>query len=222
MLVPILDEVIAEAAEAGHAPGVHRHGASRPAERDGARARASRTSRSSRSSRIRSASALADRRRAVERRRQVPPRRVAGDRRRRSASNLRRVDAAEPEPSRGDRSGARGHGARGRHRRAQARRADVRSGRRAADPDSRRRGVPGPGRRRRDAEPAPARRLHDRRHDPHHRQQSDRLHDRLRRLVQHALCERPGARLQDPDRPRQRRRSGSVRRRGAARVRLPR
>ena len=34
--------------------------------------------------------------------------------------------------------------------------------------------------------------------------------------------ERPGARLQDPDRPRQRRRSGSLRRGGAAGVRLPR
>ena len=43
-----------------------------------------------------------------------------------------------------------------------------------------------------------------------------------RRLVQHALCERPGARIQDSDRPRQRGRSGGVRRRRAARVRVPR
>ena len=39
MLVPILDEVVAEAAEAGHAAGVHRHGASRAPERHGTRAR---------------------------------------------------------------------------------------------------------------------------------------------------------------------------------------
>ncbi len=46
---------------------------------------------------------------------------------------------------------------------------------------------PGPGRRRRDAEPAPAARLHDRRHDPHHREQPDRLHDR-RRTSRTARC----------------------------------
>ena len=38
MLVPILDEVIGEAAEAGHRPHAHRHGAPRPPQRDGARA----------------------------------------------------------------------------------------------------------------------------------------------------------------------------------------
>ena len=69
---------------------------------------------------------------------------------------------------------------------------------------------------------SPARRLHDRRHDPHHREQPARLHDRSGRVVQHALRERPGARLQDPDRPRQRRRSGGVHRGGAAGVRVPR
>ena len=45
-----------------------------------------------------------------------------------------------------------------------------------ADPDSRRRGVPRPGRRRRDAEPGAAARLQHRRHDPHHRQQPARVH----------------------------------------------
>ena len=58
-----------------------------------------------------------DRRRAVERRRQVPPRRVAHGRGRRGRRS-RRLDAAESEPSRGDRSGARRHGARRRHGRA--------------------------------------------------------------------------------------------------------
>ena len=42
------------------------------------------------------------------------------------------------------------------------------------------------------------------------------------RVVQHRLRERPGARLQDPDRPRQRRRSGGVPRGGAAGVRVSR
>ena len=90
------------------------------------------------------------------------------------------------------------------------------------DPDSRRRGVSGPGRRRRDAEPEPAARLQHRRHDPHHRQQPAGVHDRVRGRLQHLVRERPGARLQDPDRPRQRRRSGGVRRSGAAGDRVPR
>ncbi len=42
------------------------------------------------------------------------------------------------------------------------------------------------------------------------------LHDRSRRIVQHQLCQRAGARLQDPDHARQRRRSGRVHRSGAA------
>ena len=60
------------------------------------------------------------------------------------------------------------------------------------------------------------RRLRHRRHDSHHRQQPARVHGHARRVVQHQLRERPGARLQDPDRPRERRRSGrrASRRRG--------
>ena len=176
MLVPILDEVISEAAEAGLRQAfigmAHRgrlnvmaHVLGKPYEQILAEFKDP----------IRHA--LADRGRAVERRRQVPPGRVARDHGRRRG-RPRRVDAAESEPPRGDRSGARRHGARGRHGREPARRAGVRSGRGAADPDSRRRRVSGPGRRRRDAQPAPARRLLDRRHDPHHREQPDRLHDR--------------------------------------------
>ena len=57
-----------------------------------------------------------------------------------------------------------------------ARRADRRQGQGAGDPDSRRRGVPRPGRRRRDAQPVAARRLRRRRHHPHHRQQPARVH----------------------------------------------
>ena len=81
----------------------------------------------------------------------------------------------------------RGHGARGRHRSpTQPGAPAFDPTRSAADPDPRRRGVPGPGRRRRDAEPARLAGLHDRRHDPHHRQQPARVHGRSRRLVQHA------------------------------------
>ena len=135
----------------------------------------------------------------------------------------RRLDAAEPEPPRSGRSDRRGHGARGRDDRSDMPgRADVRSDAQRADPDSRRRGVPGPGHRRRDAEPEPAARLRHRRHDPHHRQQPARVHDRSRGRVQHVVRERPRARIQDSDRPRQRRRSGSVRRGGAAGDRLSR
>ena len=42
------------------------------------------------------------------------------------------------------------------------------------------------------------------------------LHHRSRRVVQHQLRQRAGARLQDPDHPRQRRRSGRLHRSGAA------
>ena len=60
------------------------------------------------------------------------------------------------------------------------------------------------------------------RHDPHHRQQPARVHHRAGRRVQHVVCERPRARVQDPDRARQRRRPGSVRRGGAAGGGVPR
>ena len=138
------------------------------------------------------------------------------------AHGPRRVDAAEPEPPRSGRSDRRGDGARGRHRRRRAGRAGVRPDAQPADPDPRRRRVPGPGRGGRDAEPQPAARLPDRRHDSHHRQQPAGVHDRAGGRVQHLVRERPGARVQDSDRPRQRRRSGSLRRSGAARDRVSR
>ena len=57
----------------------------------------------------------------------------------------------------------------------------------AGDPDPRRRRLPRPGHRRRDAEPLAAARLLGRRHDPHHRQQPDRLHDQPERLPLHPV-----------------------------------
>ena len=89
-------------------------------------------------------------------------------------------------------------------------RAGVRRRRHAADPDSRRRGVPRSGHRRRDAEPVAPRRLRHRRHDSHHREQPARVHRDARRVLQHQLRERARARVQDPDRARQRRRSGRL------------
>ena len=68
------------------------------------------------------------------------------------------LDAAQPEPPRGRRPGPGRHGARRRHRRSigpGAPRLHTAAG--ARHPDSRRRRVPGPGRRRRDAEPVAAR-----------------------------------------------------------------
>ncbi len=146
-----------------------------------------------------------DRRGDVERRRQVPPRCVAGAGGRRSGRDGD-LDAAESESSGGDRPGARRHGPGGRHRRGAAGAAGLRSRSGPADSDPRRCGVPGAGRRGRDAESPSAARLHDGRHDSYHRQQSDRLHDRAGGRREHALCERARPRVQDPDLPRQRRR----------------
>jgi 2-oxoglutarate dehydrogenase E1 component len=75
----------------------------------------------------------------------------------------------------------------------------------ATTADPRRRCIPRPGHRCRDAQSVAARRLRRRRHHPHHRQQPARVHYRSGRVVQHQLRERPGARFQDPDHARQRR-----------------
>ena len=205
----------------GDAPGVHRHGASRPAERDGARAgQAVRAD----PRRVQGSGAelARDRGRAVERRRQVPPRRVAHGRRRRKrsrwSSRCRPIRATSRRSMPCSKGMARAAG----HRGESSRPARVQSRCRAADPDSRRRRVLRPGRRGRDAEPAPAGRVHDGRHDSHHRQQPDRVHDGAARCLQHALRERAGARVQDSDRARQRRRSGGVCGGRAAGVRVSR
>ena len=138
----------------------------------------------------------------LDRRREVPRRRAAPGGRRHAG-----VDGAQSEPSRVRQSGHRGHGARRGHRRRQAGQARVRCRPHAAGPHPRRLGLPRPGHRRRDAEPVAPGRLHHRRHDPHHRQQPARVHRRAGRVLLDLVRERPGARLQDPDRPRQRRRS---------------
>ena len=82
---------------------------------------------------------------------------------------------------------------------------------------ARRRRVPGPGRRRRDAEPAVAPRLLDRRHDPHHHRQPGGLHHRPGGGSLDAVRGRPREGLQLPDHPRERRRRRGVHVRDAAR-----
>ena len=89
------------------------------------------------------------------------------------------------------------------------------------DPHPRRRGLPRPGHRRRDAQPPGARRLRDRRHAPHRREQPGRLHDRPGRGPLDPLLERPGQGLRRADRPRERRRSRGGDRGDPARDGLP-
>ena len=148
------------------------------------------------------------------RRRQVPlrPRRRLQDARR---LGDRRAALSEPEPPR-----VRGPGG---HRR-RARLADQPPGRaprarpdgRGPGPAPRRRGLPGPGRGRRDAQPPVAEGLRDRRHGPHHPEQPDRLHHRSGGGSLHPLRRRHGEGLQRPDHPRQRRRPRGLRRRPSA------
>ena len=108
-----------------HPADPDRHGAPRPPERDGARAeQAVRADpRRVQGSRL----AQLPRGHGVDRRRQVPRRRAPRDQGRRGDGS-RRVDAAQPEPPRGGRSGRRGHGARGGHERrtVPARRGSIR------------------------------------------------------------------------------------------------
>jgi 2-oxoglutarate dehydrogenase E1 component len=66
---------------------------------------------------------------------------------------------------------------------------------------------PGSGDRGRDAQPATAARLSRRRHHSSHRQQPGRLHHLAMGRAQHALRQRPGQGVQSAHRPRQRRRS---------------
>ena len=138
-----------------------------------------------------------------------------------SGHTLKVTLAQQPEPPRVRRPGRRGPHAR-RPDRPPRLGGEARPERRAADPDPRRRRLPGRGSRRRDAEPPGARGLHDRRHDPHHRQQPDRLHDRARGVALDALRLRPRKGLRRPDRARQRRRPGGLHRRRAAGDGLPR
>ena len=88
---------------------------------------------------------------------------------------------------------------------------------RARRPPARRRGVRGPGRRRRDVQPPPPRGLLDRRHAPPDHEQPGRFHDRPGRGPLDAVLVRPRERLRRADRARQRRRPGGVDRRGPPR-----
>ncbi len=169
--------------------------------------------------------------RGRRRRRQVPPRRtlLAGDRRGRArgrrgargAAPHRHLAAAQPlaprvrEPRR-ERPRARAADRPGAQRRA------GRHEPRARDLDPRRRGLPRPGRRGRDAQPAVARRLPRRRHAARDREQPGRLHDGRARLALDALLVRPRQGLRHPDHPRQRRRRRRLPQRGAPRDGVPR
>ena len=73
-------------------------------------------------------------------------------------------------------------------------------------PAARRRRLPRPGGRRRDAQPAGAEGLLDRRHDPRHPEQPGGLHHRPRGRPLDPLRGRHGEGVQHPDHPRQRRR----------------
>ena len=81
-----------------------------------------------------------------------------------------------------------------------------------ADDDARRRRVRRPGCGGRDAEPGAAARVPHRRHDPHHRQQPDRLHHIAFRFQVIGVLHRRREDDRRADLPRQRRRSGSRRR----------
>ncbi len=158
----------------------------------------------------------------LDRRREVPRRRPGARARGRLGARGRDLDAAQPEPPGVREPGGRRHGARRLHRHVGARLAGRGQGHHAAGADSRRRRLPRPGHRRRDAEPVAPAPLRRRRHGPHHRQQPDRLHGDGAAELLDVVRQRPGARLQDPDLPRQRRRPGSLHRGRAAHGGVPR
>ena len=93
---------------------------------------------------------------------------------------------------------------------------------RGPGPAARRRGVPGPGRRRRNAQPAGAARLQHRRHRPHHPGQPGGLHHRSRGRPLDPVRRRPRQGFQRADHPRQRRRRRGLHVGGAAGDGLPR
>ena len=149
------------------------------------------------------------------RRREVPPRR-RGHLRVRQRGPDQGLRGGQPLAPRGGRPGARGHRARQAGRAGQGHRLP-----RAAAAHPRRRGVRGPGRGRRDAQPLPAPRLPHRRHDPPRRQQPGRLHHLPRLLALLALLHRRGADGAGADLPRQRRRPRGVHPGGPAVLRVP-
>ena len=118
----------------------------------------------------------------------------------------------EPEPPRVRRPG--GHRRRPRRPdRALGPEAAPQPARRGAGAAARRRRLPRPGRGRRDAQPAVARRLLDRRHDPPDHRQPGRLHHRPPGGPLDPVRRRHGEGLQLPDHPRQRRRRRGLHRR---------
>ena len=214
-----------------HRGGRRRHGAPRPAER--ARARAAPQLlvdhvRVRGPPRRRHPRGAAGRRRG---RRQVPPRRalVARHRRRRArgrrgarrAAAHRHLAAAEPLAPRVREPGRQRPRARAADRPGAQRRA-LRHEPRDRDLDPRRRGLPRPGRRGRDAQPAVALGLPRRRHAARDREQPGRLHDGRPRLALDALLVGSRQGLRHPDHPRQRGRRRRLPQRGAPRDGLPR
>ena len=199
-----------------HAPSDARHGAPRPAQRAGAHPAEAVCADPGRIQGSDHPADAADGSR-LDGRREVPRRRHH----RLAGGTHVGVDGAQPQPSRSGEPGRRRHGPRRGHAGRARRRTDLRRRDDAASADPRRRRVPRPGHRGRNAQPVAARRLPHRRHHPHHRQQPARLHRHARRVVQHQLRQRPRARVQDPDRPRERRRSGRLSRGGAAGVGIP-
>ena len=202
--------------------GRDRDGPPRPAERARPQPRPARTRRSSRSSRARRRSRPSRRsRRAAPATSSTTtaPRARTGCRR---ASSIQRQPRVQPVAPRVRRAGRDGRDARGADRPTTGPRLERDPTRAVPIVIHGDAAFPGAGRRRRDAQPAGARRLQRRRHAAPDHQQPDRLHDRPRRRPLDALGLRPREGLRHPDHPRQRRRRRGLHLGGAARVRLPR
>ena len=187
-----------------------RHAASRPAQRAGQR-----DGQALRRDPVRVPGQGRDRRRAGLGRRQVPSGHLD---RPRPARRQAHPPLAHRQPlaSRGGQPGGHGQG---------ARQADAEGRHRAhpghGDPDARRRRLHRPGRRPRMPGDDGSQGLPDRRHDPPHRQQPDRLHHQPGLLAQLALPVGRRPRRAVPGVPRQRRRPGGGDPRGAAGDRVP-
>ena len=137
------------------APRADRHGASRPPERAGAR-HAEELRADPRGVQGSAGRPAVPRGPGLDRRREVPRRRPGARARGRLGARGRDLDAAQPEPPGVREPGGRRHGARRLHRHVGARLAGRGQGHHAAGADSRRRRLPRPGHRRRDAEPVAA------------------------------------------------------------------